>query len=205
MQNEHQTRYRQTQTITANAADTPPYTPCAKVIMGGIAAPPAIPVVINPDISFSESGISLSARENTTEYIDDIEYPTSPIPANAAISDSENIVNTSAKIASIMCILKYAKESIFESIAAPAKVPAVLHAKYTLGASPTRLTELSSDGSSPSFSMRTIGEAIFIPMSSPTTATIAKNNARIVLLESSPATFPMEADPRSGGSGISVK
>lgn len=104
-----------------------------------------------------------------------------------------------------MCILKYAKESIFESIAAPAKVPAVLHAKYTLGASPTRLTELSSDGSRPSFSMRTIGEAIFIPMSSPTTATIAKNNARIVLLESSPATFPMEADPRSGGSGISVK
>ena len=51
MQNEHQTRYRQTQTITANAADTPPYTPCAKVITGGIAAPPAIPVVINPDIS----------------------------------------------------------------------------------------------------------------------------------------------------------
>ena len=75
MQNEHQTRYRQTQTITANAADTPPYTPCAKVITGGIAAPPAIPVVINPDISFSESGISLSARENTTEYIDDIEPP----------------------------------------------------------------------------------------------------------------------------------
>ena len=147
----------------------------------------------------------MSARENTTEYIDDIEYPTSPIPANAAISDSEKIVNTSAKIASIICILKYAKESILESMAAPAKVPAVLQAKYTLGASPTLLTELSSDGSRPSFSIRTIGEAMFIPMSSPTTATIAKNNATIILLENKPATFLMEADPRSGGSGMSVK
>lgn len=55
---------------------------------GGTTAPPAMPVVMRPDISFSAPGLAESARENITEYIEEIEYPTSPIPAAAEISES---------------------------------------------------------------------------------------------------------------------
>ena len=71
----------------------------------------------------------LDARENITEYIEEIEHPTSPIPAAAEISEPAAAVHPSARTARNMWILKYAKESTRASIAAPAKVPAVRQAK----------------------------------------------------------------------------
>ena len=88
-----------------------------------------MPVVMRPEISFSDSGFAESARENITEYIEEIEYPTSPIPAAAEISEPAAAVHPSARTARNMWILKYAKESTRASIAAPAKVPAVRQAK----------------------------------------------------------------------------
>ena len=71
--NAQSARYRQAQKRTASAAFPPPNFPPANVMRGGTTAPPAMPVVMRPDISFSAPGLAESARENITEYIEEIE------------------------------------------------------------------------------------------------------------------------------------